>query len=349
MEASYEPRTAWNGGEPPSHHALLLAGSATVEADTPFGPYEVFSLEAPAVFGLAEVLLSAPRLGRLQLKGPSAIVRIGADETRRFVAADSLYGTCYRRLALASLVRAIRWTNEGLAKFFTDGKKFTISQIDQAIADAVAGFRDGFVVPPDVPETPGAVKAEAPSRAVPDSRPADFKNVRTFLSGDGLSPSTLLNLGLKERTYGSGEVIARTGEPAEEAYLIYSGKIRVSVEIPNAGTEALGINGEGDFLGEMALVDDSPRSADLTAHEGPVSVFVLTRPVFRRLLDEVPPGCAPLMAQLTFALARRLFDAIERSISFCVMAGGPPQQGAPQGFEGLPPGDDDEDDFGGEL
>jgi CRP-like cAMP-binding protein len=115
--------------------------------------------------------------------------------------------------------------------------------------------------------------------------------------------------------------------------------VRVSVQIPNAGEEALGICGPGEFVGEMALVDLATRSADLTAHDGPCSVFVLSRDVFRRLLNEPPLGSAPLLAGIGMALSLRLESAIERSVSFYVMSGG---YGA--GPQELPPELPEEDD-----
>jgi len=45
--------------------------------------------------------------------------------------------------------------------------------------------------------------------------------------------------------------------------------------------------GPGDFFGEMALLDGYPRSATVTA-ESPVTVMIITRPKFLKLLESEP-------------------------------------------------------------
>ena len=49
-------------------------------------------------------------------------------------------------------------------------------------------------------------------------------------------------------------------------YVVVAGKVRISKRVPGVGEEALGILEAGSHFGEMAMVDDSPRSADAIAH-----------------------------------------------------------------------------------
>jgi CRP/FNR family transcriptional regulator len=67
--------------------------------------------------------------------------------------------------------------------------------------------------------------------------------------------------------------------------------------------ESIGERGGGDFVGEIALLEDIPRTATVTA-KSPLRVFVLTRQDFRRLVDDNPNVERKIMA----ALARRLVD-----------------------------------------
>jgi CRP-like cAMP-binding protein len=61
--------------------------------------------------------------------------------------------------------------------------------------------------------------------------------------------------------------------------------------------------GGGDFIGEIALLEDTPRTATVTATT-PLRLFVLTRQDFRSLVDESPSVEQKVMR----ALARRVVD-----------------------------------------
>ena len=71
----------------------------------------------------------------------------------------------------------------------------------------------------------------------------------------------------------------------------------------------------------MALVDDSPRSADVVAQDGPVTVFALPREVFRNLLTEGTPEGAPLLGGIVVALVRRFEESVRKAATFRVLAG----------------------------
>jgi CRP-like cAMP-binding protein len=70
-----------------------------------------------------------------------------------------------------------------------------------------------------------------------------------------------------EEQHDAGTVIFRQGDPGDKLYLILSGRVRISREVPGMGEEALAILKEGDVFGEMALLDEAPRSADARVHE----------------------------------------------------------------------------------
>ncbi|TMB07132.1 MAG: cyclic nucleotide-binding domain-containing protein [Deltaproteobacteria bacterium] len=64
----------------------------------------------------------------------------------------------------------------------------------------------------------------------------------------------------------ANERVFQEGEVGTEMYIIASGKVRISKMVPGVGEEALAILEPGSYFGEMALIDDTPRSADATAH-----------------------------------------------------------------------------------
>jgi CRP/FNR family transcriptional regulator, cyclic AMP receptor protein len=85
----------------------------------------------------------------------------------------------------------------------------------------------------------------------------------------GLQPTYLRRiaaLGLEELHPANALVFAE-GTQGDKVYLILSGSIRISRNVPGMGEEALAVLRAGTYFGEMALIDDFPRSADARAHE----------------------------------------------------------------------------------
>lgn len=70
-----------------------------------------------------------------------------------------------------------------------------------------------------------------------------------------------------EETYPVGARIFERGEIGDRLYVILEGKVRISLEMAGMGEESLALLGPGDAFGEMALLDESPRSAAARAHE----------------------------------------------------------------------------------
>ncbi len=86
-----------------------------------------------------------------------------------------------------------------------------------------------------------------------------------------------------EEQHKRGDKIFRHGDPGDKLYLILEGKVRISREIPGMGEEALAVLGPGQIFGEMALLDESPRSADANVHDN-CRVLAVPRDGFDDLL-----------------------------------------------------------------
>jgi CRP/FNR family transcriptional regulator, cyclic AMP receptor protein len=79
-----------------------------------------------------------------------------------------------------------------------------------------------------------------------------------------------------------GKVLTREGESGREFFVIVEGEVAVTKD----GNEIRRM-GPGDFFGEIALIEDTPRTATVTA-TAPLRFFVLTRQSFRSLLAHQP-------------------------------------------------------------
>jgi CRP/FNR family transcriptional regulator, cyclic AMP receptor protein len=95
-----------------------------------------------------------------------------------------------------------------------------------------------------------------------------------------------------------GKVLTKEGETGREFFVIVDGK----VDVTRKGRR-LSTRGAGDFIGEIALLEDIPRTATVKA-KTPLRFFVLTRKDFRQLVDENPSVERKVMR----TLARRLVE-----------------------------------------
>jgi len=84
----------------------------------------------------------------------------------------------------------------------------------------------------------------------------------------GLKPEaiTLISKVATEETHALGTKIFQHGDAGDKLYLILEGQVRISRDVPGMGEEALAVLGPGQVFGEMALLDESPRSADARVH-----------------------------------------------------------------------------------
>jgi CRP-like cAMP-binding protein len=94
----------------------------------------------------------------------------------------------------------------------------------------------------------------------------------------------------------AGKVLCKEGGIGREFFLIMEGEVEVS-----RGGKPIAALGSGEFVGEIALIEDVPRTATVTA-KTPLRFFVMTRQAFHQLLDANPA----VERKVLRALARRL-------------------------------------------
>jgi len=117
----------------------------------------------------------------------------------------------------------------------------------------------------------------------------------------------------REARYSPGSVLISQGEKGSGLFILTKGTVRITrTNSPDGAEEVLGTAGMADIIGEMALLDDMPRSATVTAVDD-VSALVLPfgefRRIFRYILSTDPDVALDMMA----VLSRRLRNAEQRA------------------------------------
>jgi CRP/FNR family cyclic AMP-dependent transcriptional regulator len=86
-----------------------------------------------------------------------------------------------------------------------------------------------------------------------------------------------------EETYPADHTLFREGDAGDKLYVIVDGKTRISRRVAGMGEEALAVLGPGSSFGEMALIDEVPRSADAIVHER-CKLLVLSKEALQDLM-----------------------------------------------------------------
>ncbi len=135
------------------------------------------------------------------------------------------------------------------------------------------------------------------SKKINDSVPTVFRDLSTEEERDLLTLTTHLSVK-------AGTRVIRRGDPGAELYLIIDGVAEVTVDREGLSPLLLSTFGPGDTFGEMALLSNTKRLADVTA-KGPLEVVLFDDQTIKRLMNKRPSIVAKLLYNLARVLALR--------------------------------------------
>ncbi len=136
---------------------------------------------------------------------------------------------------------------------------------------------------------------------MPDNRADEYRDllrVVYFLRDLGDADLELVAERCREQLFAPEEIIFREGDRGERFYIILSGEVEIWKHEEQLGEQLLTIQQPGEMFGEMALVDELPRSATAIAR-GHVRALYLTR----ERLDEVLNASSSVGRSLLRSLA----------------------------------------------
>ncbi len=124
----------------------------------------------------------------------------------------------------------------------------------------------------------------------------------------------LLSTRIQNRTYGRNSVIIAEGEQSNSLYIVNKGRVKIYISGSDGREMQLKILAAGDYFGELALIDNKPRSASaITICESNLSV--ITSEDFLQCLS-----CHPeITINMLQVLAKRLREATESQRQLALM------------------------------
>ena len=102
---------------------------------------------------------------------------------------------------------------------------------------------------------------------------------------------------MDERHFEDGQIVCEEGQPGQEVFIITGGK----ADVIRDGQKVAEV-GEGDCVGELAVLADQPRTATIAATAGKLETLVLPGEVFREILVKQPGIGLELLESMSLRL-----------------------------------------------
>ena len=139
-----------------------------------------------------------------------------------------------------------------------------------------------------------------------------LRSVPLFASLDDEAAHDLLNL-ISDKIVPSNTRLFRQGDKGDAMYLIESGRVRISLRDDDRQEVTLAELAQGDFFGEMAIIDGRQRSADAHVIDD-ARLAVLSRDAFLSFVRNNPDVALEMLSALTDRL-RRTDDLLRSRVS----------------------------------
>jgi len=179
-----------------------------------------------------------------------------------------------------------------------------------------AGIREALR--PLADQDPDPIVREAAGRALSEDGPVETRATLSLMERvlalqqvalfRELSPADLKHVAeaASENVYVDGTVIAEQDEPGDAMHVVVTGHVRVMLR-GRGRIEEVARRGPGYIVGEMSILGEQPRMANLVA-EGDVRTLSIDRKRFQRILRERPDAALAVMRELSARLRQAHAD-----------------------------------------
>jgi CRP-like cAMP-binding protein len=272
--------------------AILLKGKVRLYRDTPYGPFELGKLSPGSMIGEAGLLESLPSTVDASAASEIEALVLDRDKVLGLMESNKGFKVALYWSIWKSLSQKLRDCNDRLTHFFSQSP------------------------PPPNPE-PAQNEPSGEFKIDIEAKRAVFREQKLA----NMEINFLASLS-KAKRLKPNEVLFREGEPGDRMYVVVEGRIMISKDIPGAGEEALAFLERGEILGEMALIDHQPRSADAKADKDGAIVLSIHQDVLEKILNVERQSSSRLLEVLCLLIARRLRETHEKIVGWYILSGG---------------------------
>jgi CRP-like cAMP-binding protein len=286
--------TIFNDGDSDSSFFLVEDGSIRIQRMTPFGPFELENPRPGELFSETGFLDGSPREGDAEATADSIVIAFDTEALATLCSSDQRFDLALHWALWKSLSNKLRSANNRLSEFFST--EATEREIDELASD----------------------RGEAERSFDMSSKLGLFREQKL----SEMEINFLASLSREER-FEPGQMIFQESARGDKMYIVAEGSVMISKTIPGIGEEALAFLERGDYFGEMALIEDQPRSADARAHpQAGATVLALPREVVSGLLNIEKVSSIRLLKILSRLAAKRVRELNEKLVGLYQLAGG---------------------------
>jgi CRP/FNR family transcriptional regulator, cyclic AMP receptor protein len=273
---------------------VVREGEVEIRKDTPFGPQRLALITPDEIFGEMNFIDRTHRSTDACALVPTSCFTFSFSALDQMMEQDKDMAVGLHWAFWRSLTEKVRDANEQLKMFFQEDAK-----------------------------KPQRKRAETKAEVREEVRVTSEDKVDLFRErGLSAAEMKLLATFSAEEKFRAGSVIFREGDQGDKLYIVLEGRVRISKFIPGVGEEALTVLDRGDFFGEMALIDDKPRSADAKAHERDATVLSIDRGTLNEILSMDPHASLQFLNLLCRMISRRLREINDKIVQWKYMSGG---------------------------
>lgn len=295
-ESACDGEAVFREGQPSEDIYVVEAGRVRIQRETPFGTQALATVSRGSVFGEMNFIDGRSRSADALADGDVSLIRVSHSALHEVFEAEPRLALAFLREFWRGLADKVREANEMMKTFFEE-----------------AG---------SAPRAPAA-QTDEPAETGRDAR-VDESTKTDVLEEQGLTGDDLRRLAAfaEAKSYEVEAPIFREGAEGDALYVVVSGQVRISKDIPGVGEEALAILERGAFFGEMALLDGGIRSATAKAHASGTTVLRIARRQLDELLQSSTGSAIELLSILCRILSSRLREINDKIVQWRMMSGG---------------------------
>jgi len=300
----------------------LIIPIAKIAAASPFAVDEVIFAEGDTTRDLKIVREGAVRIARTTPIGVQVLTNLDA---------GSLFGEVSYLDALPRSATAAGLDEGSLFTLSADSLDAVVESNRELAVSLLWGFWQTLAAKVRAANAQMSELFGAPSKPWQEDGEDDDGGTRVHLTEEtkldilrekGLSSQEMRLLAKysREKSYPAAALIFAEGSPGDRLYIVVDGSVRISRMVPGMGEECLSILERGEVFGELALIDEQPRSADARAHSAGCTVFSISRSLLEEVLSMDPDAAVQFLSLLCRLLCRRLRAMNEGLVAWRVMA-----------------------------